>query len=158
MYTLSLINGKEYEINESEMKAVTLKTDSGGSVYLKRLNLTLNVSSVSVIEPIGLSSRDVDRTKQFEGVTPNGDLMVKKFGRWYLAHPLNGEEEVAVTGFESGLLPTPEEYEKKFKHIPSGEWLNLLAGGDSERPQHQISERSGEFSKISSPAPSPVSS
>ena len=146
---MSLINGKEYELTVEEKNAVIVKMNKGGVAYLNRLDLAVNTSSISGIEPTGLSARSVDRSKQFEGVLATGERVVKRFGNWYLANgsvdddgnPCVRPDPDYYPEIKAGLLPTPEEYERKYYALPGASWPALLAGSDPERPQFDIGER-----------------
>ena len=157
MFVLTLINGKEYQITDEERIGITAKMNVGGSIYLSRIQLTINTSSVSCIEPAGLSMRSVDRSKQFDGVLASGERVVKRFGNWYLAdgdrddegNPCVQPDPDHYPEMRAGILPTPEEYERKYALLPAAEWPALLAGGDQERPQHDIDKRiGGGFGRI----------
>jgi len=145
-YSLVLMNGREYEINQQEYDMVKGKV---GIVYLPRLELSFNMASVSVIEPKGMGKR-VDRTKQLEGVTPEGDIVVKRFGVWYFRDVneyQRDEEGRSILRWEgSQLLPSPEEYEQEFKQLASSEWTKRLIGRSSEIDDRLLIDRSGRVS------------
>lgn len=140
------MNGREYELNQSEYDATKGKV---GVIYLPRLALTFNMASVSVIEPKGLGKR-IDRTKQLEGVTPDGDVVIKRFGTWYVrdANEWQRDDEgrsmLEWTGQQ--LLPSPEEYESEYKHLSAEVWKNRLIRGSSEIDERLLVERDGRTS------------
>lgn len=155
-YILILMGGREYEINEQEHRAVI---GSVGMINLSRLGVTINCSSISAIEPKG-TMKPVDRTKQLEAITPEGEHVIKRFGQWYIANPASpyqynekGESILRYDGHP--LLPTPEEYEEQFKQLPASQWPQLLTGQSSDLDDRLLVDRSnrvtgGGFERIES--------
>jgi len=152
MFTLVLMNGREYDLTESEYNSTKGKV---GVVFIPRLNLTFNMASVSTIEPKGMGEQ-IDRTKQFEGILHDGTRVIKQFGRWFCADGMKNNSGMLETSpdphyypeLESGILPTPEEYETKFKQLPQGVWkeeLLRLQGSNAELPQLDIDSRGAKF-------------
>ncbi len=158
MFTLVLMNGREYDLNQSEYDATKGKA---GIIYLPRLDLTFNMASVSIIEPRGLGKK-VDRTKQLEGVTPDGQIVIKRFGAWYIRDCNEYQRDEAgrsILQWEGPqLLPSPEEYEAEFKHLAPEAWTSKLIGRSSEVDDRLLIDRvgrstGGQFSRIEPPAP-----
>lgn len=143
MFTVVLMNGREYEITEQEKDLLLGKT---GMLFLPRLQVTLNTSSISVIEPRGLG-KQVDRSKQTEGVLMGGQRVIKQFGRWYLAdgsRDENGRLEVEpdpehYPELQLGILPTPQEYAQTFGHLTLPEWRERLC--DLDEAPRSLGER-----------------
>jgi len=140
MYTIILINGQRYDITEAEYKTTLGKS---GMAFFPSIKVTINMSSVSCIEPKGFGDKAVDRTKQLEGVLKDGTRMIKQFGRWYCADGQRDDQgrlctEVDPTYYpeiNSGMLPTPEEYAQEFKALPVEQWKARLVGDNIERTQ-----------------------
>jgi len=128
-YTLTLISGKEYRINQEEYNSLL---GGVGMIFLKRLGVTLNTSSISVIEPEHMNSTaKVDRNKQQLGVAPDGKQIEKHYGIWYYQHSNNeyqyNDDGLCVLKYTGpALVPTPEEYQAHFQHIDPSEWVPLL--------------------------------
>lgn len=134
MYTVLLINGKSFDISQSEYDNILGKT---GMVYIPSIKVTINMASISCIEPKGLGDKLIDRSKQMEGITPEGERVVKRFGQWYIAAPNNPEqyddEGHSILQYHGNpLLPSPQEYELKFKELPAEEWPLLLVRNSAE--------------------------
>lgn len=140
MYTLILINGQRYDITESEYNSILGKS---GMQFFPSIKVTVNMSSVSCIEPKGLGDKAVDRSKQTEGMLKDGTRMIKQFGRWYCADGQKDEQGRLCTEadptyypeIKSGILPTPEEYAQEFRALPAEQWAARLVGSNPERPQ-----------------------
>lgn len=151
------MNGREYDINQSEYDATKGKA---GVIYLPRLELSFNMASVSVIEPKGMGKK-IDRIKQLEGVTPDGQVVIKRFGTWYIRdcneYQRDDDGRSILKWDGPQLLPSPEEYEAEFKHLAPEAWTSRLIGRSSEIDDRLLIDRTGRstnggFSKIEAPA------
>jgi len=151
-YIITTFNGKVYEISEQDYKNLDGKT---GLVYFSSIDLTLNLSSISMIERSdNVKKPAVDRLKQNEAILHDGTRVIKQFGQWFCADGSRNEQGMLETTIDpeyypeinSGILPTPQEYEEKFKMIPSGSWVDELLRLKSADPENPISigERSSE--------------
>lgn len=132
MFTVILINGRQYDITPEERDALLGKT---GFAFLKRLNVSINTASISVIEPKNMG-QVIDRTKQIEGVTPGGDIVIKRFGHWYYRdvneYQVNESGQSILEYHGEPMLPTPQEYEQEFKYLAPSEWRGRLIKQSSE--------------------------
>lgn len=119
-FTIILMNGREYDVTESEKDSCIGKS---GFIFLPRLNLTINTSSISTIEPKGLGKK-IDRNKQIEGRLHDGSRVVKQFGQWKDAtNPdvhINPNYYPEIAG---DFVVTSDEYREFIEALPSGERL-----------------------------------
>jgi hypothetical protein len=130
LFTLVLMNGREYDLTDSEYNAIKGRA---GVMFMPRLNLTFNMASVSAIEPKGMG-KQIDRSKQIDAVLHDGTRLIKQFGRWFCAEGSRNNQgllEVEIDPFyypelKIGILPTPAEYENKFKRLSQPEWITEL--------------------------------
>jgi hypothetical protein len=135
------MSGSNYVINQEERNTII---QSNGFVFLKRLDVTINTSCVSSIEPVGLSIPKIDRNKQQIGVSESGEIVVKRFGTWYYQKSNNpyqyDKNGLCMLVYEgSPIVPTPEEYEKVYKDIDPSLWKNMLIGS-SEKDTLQLED------------------
>lgn len=152
-YSICLMSGKEYRINQEEHDAILGGT---GMIYIKRLNVTINASSISVIEPANMSlSSKIDREKQQIGIAPNGDVIEKRYGTWYYQKSNNDyqydDNGLCLLKYEGEqILPTPTEYEALYKNIDSSEWTGMLIGNSNPDTLRIASDRTstGSFERI----------
>ena len=152
MFILVLMSGREYQITASEYDSFKGKA---GVIYLPRLNLTFNMASISSCDD-GVATRTVDRTKQLEGVAHDGTRCIKQFGRWFDANGARDESGKLCVELDpdyypemkTGILPTPEEYEKTFKFLPDSEWMPQLIGMNHERPIQLEGRTTNQLEKI----------
>ncbi len=116
MYTIIMINGREYDVTESEYKAVLA---GRGKVWVQRLMVFINTDSISSTEPKG-TGRQPDREKQIRGMLHDGGRVVRKFGVWFDANNpevrIDPEYYPEVAG---DFVVTPEEFEEHVKAIES---------------------------------------
>jgi hypothetical protein len=150
-YIIKLISGDKITITEDEYKKLAGKT---GLVFIPSLAETINMTSISRIYPENRDALTVDRSKQSEAVLSDGTRLIKQFGRWYCADGMRDDKGNLCVEPDAHyypemrlpVLPTPQEYEQKFKSLPVAEWGKLLSGAvDPERPQLDIGNRSGGF-------------
>lgn len=157
-YIVKLMDGSKHFITEVEYLNLNGKT---GLIFIPSTGETLNLLSVTSIYPADrdetYSGRSIDRNKQFEGMVAGGIRMVKRFGNWYIADGNKDDDGNPCVQLDPnyhpellcGILPTPEEYESKFKDVPVENWPRLLSGADKELPKLDIGERNGQgFEKI----------
>ena len=114
IYTIILINGREYDITEQERDSLLGKS---GLIHITSLNITINMASVSVIEPKGLG-KVKDRSKITEGRLHDGSRVVKRYGSWYSAD----NHEVSINPhyypeIAGDFVVTDDEYETTIKAI-----------------------------------------
>lgn len=125
------MGGNEYEVTESEYKTLL---GAPGLIFLPRIGVTINANSITSIEPANLiKTAQVDREAQKIGVAPNGEIIEKRYGIWYVQKPTNeyqydenGQSLLRYT--EMTMLPTPSEYEAIFKELPTEQWTEMLIG------------------------------
>jgi hypothetical protein len=142
-YVVSMMGGSTYRINEAEYRNLAGKS---GLVHVPSLDMVINLSSVVKIESEERYAQSevnrIDRTKQNEGLLHDGTRMIKQFGQWFLADGERDENGRLVSKADpdyypeirSGVLPTYEEYETKFKSLPASKWSQTLIGRDMETP------------------------
>lgn len=161
-YIIKLINGDKIEVSEDAYKAILAKINRDPkSPIVLGSGEYINPSSISNIVRADKDVSQIDRTKQLEGVTPDGEHVIKRFGQWYIANPASpyqfnekGESILRYDGHP--LLPTPEEYEERFKQLPASTWPQLLVGQSSDLDDRLLVDRSnritgGGFERIEAP-------
>ena len=132
LYTVILINSREYDITEAERDAFL---SGPGMVLIERLNVVVNTSSISVIEPKGLG-KVIDRAKQIEGRLHDGSRVIKKFGMW--ADAVNPDVHINLSYYPEiagDFVPTPEEFAEHIERLPSSqrlEAMRALASGSKD--------------------------
>lgn len=144
-YVMKLMGGNEYEITNEEFQKLNGKT---GLIHIPSLDVVVNLASVTTIEPKGKFTKQVDRTKQLEGVLSDGSRVIKQFGRWFLAdgsRDENGKLEVEPNPhfypeLVLGILPTPQDF-AELGHLA---FENIKLLNNSERPVFQLGERQSE--------------
>lgn len=123
MFTIILINGREYDVTESEKNSFLGKT---GFVFVERLDLTINTASISTIEPKGLGKK-IDRNKQMEGRLHDGSRVVKQFGQWKDA--TNPDVHINPTYYPEiagDFVVTGDEYREHIEKLPPEERLEKM--------------------------------
>lgn len=122
-FTIILMNGREYDVTESEKESFLGKS---GFVFVPRLNLTINTTSISTIEPKGLGKK-IDRLKQLEGRLHDGSRVVKHFGQWKDAD--NPDVHISPSYYPEiagDFVVTPDEYREHIEKLPSSERLEKM--------------------------------
>lgn len=153
-YTIKFMDGTLAIITDQEFFKLEGKS---GLVFVPSIRETINLSSVSRIypsenEPI----KQIDRSKQLEGVLHDGTRMTKQFGRWYCTDGQRDDKGNLATEadpyyypeLKTGILPTPTEYETKFNQIPAGKWsdeLLMISQSDPELPVQNLENRGSTF-------------
>ncbi len=155
------MNGNDIEVSEEAYKAIasSIQRSPNGLIFLPN-GEALNPTSISQIYPKDKKQTSVDRTKQLEGITPDGEHVIKRFGQWYIANPASpyqyDDSGQSILRYEgSPLLPTPEEYETTYKHLSTEAWTSKLIGQSSEVDDRLLIDHAnrttrGGFEKIDS--------
>jgi len=147
------MNGNDIEVSEEAYKAIasSIQRSPNGLIFLPN-GEALNPTSISQIYPKNKEKGGVDRTKQLEGITPEGELAIKRFGRWYIAKPNNpyqyDENGNSILQYDGhSILPTPEEYESTYKHLSVEAWTTKLIGQSSEVDDRLLVDRSNRVTQ-----------
>lgn len=146
-YVIKLINGDKIEVSEEAYKLILarLQQDAKGLIVLGN-GEAINPSSISNIVPASKALASVDRTKQLEGVTPQGEVVIKRFGRWYYRdvneYQVDEAGQSILEYHGEQLLPTPQEFEAEFKHLAPEAWTSKLIGRSSEVDPRLLLDRS----------------
>lgn len=142
-YIVKFIDGSKSKITEDEYKKLAGRT---GLVFIPSSQETLNLQSVSRIYPESQDNLGVNRNKQLEGVTPEGEVVIKRFGQWYYrdANEYQRDEQgQSILEYRGqALLPTPEEYEAEFKQLNAEQWPTKLIGKSAEVDDRLLLDRS----------------
>lgn len=145
LFTIALINGREYDITQEERDNMLGKT---GLVHIGRLDTTINVSSISTIEPKGLG-KVIDRSRQTDGRLHDGSRVIKKFGQWVDAS--NPEVHINAGYYPEiagDFVPTPEEFDEHIIGISGREerleaMRALVTGTKSTQDRHRMISAGG---------------
>ena len=147
-YILKLRGGEEFEITEED-RAEVLKTRSG-SVYLKSIDVSFDVELVATTYPKSIADEREKRRTQQLGILHDGSRVKRYFGEWVLTNQETVDDngkgvpvKIDPTHYPEvsrDCVPTPEEWEAKYKMLPEKERLELIVKGH-EAPRLT----SGEF-------------
>lgn len=134
MYTLKTYDGMELKLSETEANAILTVINQGTQKNVIVQGNYFAVASISSLtqESANLNKTpQIDRSKQQIGMAPGGEVIVKRYGLWYYHKSHNpyqyddrGQCTLQYTGHP--LVPTPEEYESKFKHLDTSLWVEHL--------------------------------
>lgn len=149
---MRFMDNSEVIITEEEFHKLEGKS---GLIYIPSARQTVNMLSITRIFPQEAQTYTVDREAQKIGVAPNGEIIEKRYGIWYVQKPNNeyqydenGQSLLRYT--EMTMLPTPSEYEAIFKELPTEQWTEMLIGKSEMGTFRLESQRSStnELTKI----------
>lgn len=152
-YIVKMRGGDEFEITEQE-RTELLKT-AEGSVYLKSLDVSLNVELIATTYPKSIADAKEDRRYQMTGFLHDGTRVKRHFGEWVLAN----QETVDDNGHgvpikidpkyypevSHDCVPTELEWNEKYKIISEKQRLGIILQ-DYEAPR--ISSGLNHISKL----------
>lgn len=157
MYILRMFDKTEFELSEVEAMSVAESMNAGREkcvVIQGNIIVLSGISAILKAEKAQENRREIDRDKQMVGVTPDGELVEKRFGVWYYQRSHNDyaydDEGKCIMRYEGHpILPTVTEYEESFKQLPPSEWLPALLGQSEAGTYRGIENRiASELTKI----------
>jgi len=133
MYIVKLMNKEKIRINETEYKNILGKT---GIVTLSS-GISFNMASVEIIYPENKSDEVEDRKQQMTGMLHDGTLVRRHYGQWALSGTVPDDrgndspvfpDPTYYPEIAADCVPTIEEYERQYKHLPREERRKAIVG------------------------------
>lgn len=131
-FIVKMINSDRHVLTAEEYASLM----RNGNVACSRSGVFVNLKSVANAFPEDVSNEIEGRPKQTSGVLHDGTRVVKQFGEWFDANSATDQRGLKTVRLDFSYypevardcVPSPEEFEREYKLLPSSERLEKMLG------------------------------